>query len=1148
MASLAFSNKQFLVIVVLASFALSCLLVQPSYGQVAGATLSGAVKDPSGAAIPMAQVSIKNVATGVTRNLTTDSVGFYSAPNLLPGDYEVTFTAQGFAREVRTGVNLDVGAQQVLDATMRVGQISQAVEVTTEAPLVQLTSSAITGDVNATTVRELPLNGRSWTDLATLQPGVASVQTHAPQSNRGFGSEVTISGGRPQENNYRLDGVTVNDYMNGAPGNVLGGDLGVDAIQEFKVLTSNYSAEYGRTSGGVVNAITRSGTNSFHGSAYEFLRNSALDTRNFFDGPTVPPFKRNEFGASAGGPIHKDKIFIFGNYEGIRQSKTITTVPTVPSLAARQGIIRDSSGNPEDQHGCSFQGWTQTNGCPKSGASIVPLTMQSQCAPEGNGATSHLLAPGQAGFCVDDSAAKYLTFWPTPTANSPLLGSGNTALVSFPSPTIVAENFGTLRADWKFSEKDSVFVTYLNEDNPQTVPDPLNDVLDNNHIKRQTVALEETHVFGSAFVNSARVGYNRVYAANDDNVGAINAASSDTSLTSDPGRTASQVYTGQITHFMGSTLSANGNTWVWNSYQFYDDAFWTHGAHSTKFGFAVEHMQTADAARTEPGGLWHFGSLTAFLTNQPTAFETGIASTQGPRNMRQTLFGGYIQDDWRLRPNLTLNLGLRYEMVTVPTEADNHISLLPQITSPQFRLGSPAYGNATERDFSPRVGFAWDPFGNQKTAVRGGFGIFDTLPLPYETTILFSNAAPYASLFNKPKIPGGAFYQGGFGLLQAGQNEASFIEQNPHRSYVMQWNLSIQRQLAPSLAAVVGYVGSHGVHQQFRSDDINFVLPVSTSAGYLWPVPVGNGAVLNQNFGEIRGVMWPMSTSYHALQVGVQKKMSHGVQLQTSFTWGKSIDEGSSSGFGDSFTNSISSEHWFDLKLSRGLSDFNVGRSLVINVIWDVPAPKFSLQPFSWGLSGWEFGGIVTVRDGTPFSATFGTDGDPLGMNSTDPWDFPNRLTGPGCATLTNPGNPNNYVKTQCFAIPTAPDVNFFNSGGGIGCDPAFGSTTKGDPNYLWCFNLRGNAGRNILIGPGESNLDFSLYKNNPIRRISESFNVQFRAEIFNILNHPNFAVPVNQTNTDIFASDGTSNAAAGVLTSTSTDSRQIQFALKLIW
>jgi hypothetical protein len=1089
------SNKQISGLIAFAVWALSLLLALPSNGQVTGATLSGAVKDPSGAVIPKAQVAIKNAATGITRNLISDSAGFYSAPNLLPGDYDVTFSAAGFATQIRKGINLDVGAQQVVDATMQVGQVAQTVEVTTEAPLVQLTSSALTAEVSATTVRELPLNGRSWTDLATLQPGVALIETHASQSNRGYGSQVTISGGRPQQNNYRLDGITVNDYMNGAPGNVQGGELGVDAIQEFSVLTSNYSAEYGRTSGGVVNAITRSGTNSLHGSAYEFLRNSALDARNFFDGAQIPPFRRNEFGVSLGGPIRRNKVFIFGNYEGIRQSKTTTTVSTVPSVAARGGNL------------CS-----------------VPTGVSPACTP--------------TTVTVDPSAQAYLPLWPLP--NGPVLGNGDTAVLTFHSPQITREDFATTRADVKFSDKDSLSVTYLYEDNPSTTPDLLNAILFSNHSKRQTVALEETHMFSSGFVNSARVGYNRVYAAQNADGQAINPLTSEASLASDPGRNAAQVFVGGITRFTGGTLSTNLNVWVWNSYQFYDDASWTHGAHTTKLGFAVEHMQTADAAGSERGGLWRFGSLTAFLTNKPKAFETGIASTQGPRNMRQTLFGGYVQDDWRWRSNLTLNLGVRYEMVTVPTEAENKISLLPAITSPKFRLGSPAYANATTRDFSPRVGFAWDPFRNQRTAVRGGFGIFDTLPLPYETTILFSNAFPFASLLTLPKAPAGSFYQGGFSLLQpANSDQASYIEQNPHRSYVMQWNLSVQQQLAPSLAAVVGYVGSRGVHQEFRSDDVNIVLPVLTSAGYLWPNPVASGNVVNQNFGEIRNVTWPMSTAYDALQVGVQKRMSHGLQIQTSFTWGKSIDEGSSSGFGDSFSNSISSEHWFDLKLSRGLSDFNVGRSLVINAIWDAPSPKLSFQPLGWALNGWEFGGIYTVRDGTPFTPTFGTDGDPLGLNSTDPWAFPNRLTGSGCKALTSPGNPSNYVKTQCFAVPTAPTQAFYDAN----CDPSFG-----DPTLLQCSNLRGNSGRNILIGPGESNLDFFVYKNNPIRRISESFNVQFRAEIFNILNHPNFAVPVNPTNTDIFDSTGAPNAVAGQLTSTSTDSRQIQFALKVIW
>src|ERR1700681_1973672 len=278
------------------------------YPQVVGATLSGTVTDQSGAVIPDAQISVKNVATGLTRDITSDAAGFYAAPNLLPGNYEITVSASGFATQVRTGINLTVGSQQVLNLTVQVGRVTEKVQVAGEAPAVQLATSSLSAVVNSTTVRELPLNGRSWTDLATLQPGVDAIQTQpsfavgANRGNRGFGNQITIDVARPQQNNYRLDGVSLNDYANGAPGSVLGGSLGVDAIQEFSVLTSNYSAEYGKTSGGVINAITRAGTNQIHGSVYEFIRNSALDARNFFDADAIPPFKRNQFGGAVGGP------------------------------------------------------------------------------------------------------------------------------------------------------------------------------------------------------------------------------------------------------------------------------------------------------------------------------------------------------------------------------------------------------------------------------------------------------------------------------------------------------------------------------------------------------------------------------------------------------------------------------------------------------------------------------------------------------------------------------------------------------------------------------------------------------------------------------------------------------------------------------
>src|SRR5580704_5113898 len=340
-----FLQKRDLVLTVILILAIAGFGAREALAQVSGATLSGTVKDTSESIIPNAQVSITDVSTGVTRNVFSDSAGLYTAPNLLPGTYEVRVTATGFSTHVQKDLTLTVGGQQVLDISMQVGQVSQTVEVTTEAPTVELTSSTISAEVNATTVRELPLNGRSWTDLAALQPGVGQIgimqsfnNGGAGRGNRGFGSELTVAGARPTQNNYRLDGVSINDYSNGS-GSVLGGTLGVDAIQEFSVLTGSFSAEYGKTAGGVVNATTRSGTNQFHGSAYEFLRNSALDARNYFDPAKIPPFRRNQFGASIGGPIQKDRTFIFGDYEGIRQALGLTQVDIVPSANAREGIL-----------------------------------------------------------------------------------------------------------------------------------------------------------------------------------------------------------------------------------------------------------------------------------------------------------------------------------------------------------------------------------------------------------------------------------------------------------------------------------------------------------------------------------------------------------------------------------------------------------------------------------------------------------------------------------------------------------------------------------------------------------------------------------------------------------------------------------------
>ena len=1078
--------------------------------QVSGGTLSGTITDPSGRAVPQAQIVIKNMATGVERAVTTNTDGFYTAVNLLPGDYQITISAKGFNTETKTGINMTVGAQQTFDLALQIGSLTHRVEVFTEAPAVQVTTSEISATVNATTVRELPLNGRSWTDLAALQPGVETIQTQptfttgADRGNRGFGQQLTISGARPQQNNYRLDGVSLNDYANGAPGSVLGGNLGVDAIQEFSVLTSNYSAEYGKTSGGVVNAVTRSGTNAFHGSVYEFLRNSALDARNFFEDPTAPkaPFKRNQFGGAVGGPIVKNRTFFFADYEGIRQSKGIAEVDSVPSNAARVGLLCSNPAGADPSNPCA------TNQLPAG--------------------------PGTDANGVDLKAKAYFPLYPVP--NGPIRGNGDIATFTFAGQQVVNENFVTARIDHKFTNKDSLFGTYLFDRTPYSAPDGMNNVLLGSTSARQIVAVEETHSFTPTFVNAVRFGFNHEAVNNNQSLKAINPVATDGSLGSFAGRNAAQVQIGGETLLPGGVGGLPTYLYHWNSFQVYDDAFLNRGKHTIKFGVAVERMLLQATALTDPSGIWQFSDVEHFLTNAPSRFQGGIVSTLSPRDIRQTVFGGYVQDDWRWRPNLTLNLGLRYEMATVPTEIHGKLANLRNLTDAVPHLGDPFFvNNPTSKNVEPRIGFAWDPLRNGKVAIRGGAGLFDVLPLPYQFILLVTQASPFFQ-YTSIKNPGaGTFFDGVLPPFPANKLRQTYTDPSPKRNYVTQWNLNVQFQLTSSLSAMAAYVGSRGVHQPFRVDDADMALPTLTPAGYVWDP---NASRLNDNYGSIRGMFYQGRSYFNALELQLAKRMSHGFQLQGTFTWGKSIDTSSATVAGDAFGNSISSLNWFDMRLTRGLSDFNVGRTLVVNGTWDIPAAKSFSGPARWITDGWELGTILTVSDGVPFTPTWGTGDDPALTQNNDDWAFPNRVGGPGCKSLTNPGNPNNYIKTGCFAIPTAPDAAFFTANNCQG----------GDLTNLQCFNLRGNAGRNILIGPGITSLDFSVFKNNRIKRISENFNVQFRAEIFNIVNHANFAPPTTPDNTDIFFSDGTSTGVAGLLTRTTIPERQIQFAIKIIF
>jgi hypothetical protein len=1057
----------------------------PAEAQVSGATLSGIVTDTSGGAVVNATVSIKNFATGVVREVTTNSDGFYSAPNLLPGNYEVTVKAVGFSTVVQKGITLTVGAQQALNLSLKVGQVNTTVEVSAAPPDVQTTSSTIGATVDSTTVRELPLNGRDWTSLATLEPGVSNIPNQvgtgfsANKGNRGFGNQLSNSGHRANENTYRVNGVSINDYSNGSPGGASGLNLGVDGIQEFSVLTSDYTAEYGRTSGAVINAITKSGTNEFHGTTFFFDRDKIFDAKNYFDPPgPIPSFRRVQFGGSGGTALVKDKTFVYGTYEGVRQNRPGSQTIHVPTDAER--------------------------------ALAVP------------------------------AVAPYLKLWPEAPAGTLVDSNGVTQTFNVAIPSISNENYFTGRVDQKISEKDNLAASYFWDSGPQSQSDPLKNAIHQVFSRRQMASAEETHIFSPALVNTFRAGVSRVRGDINDPVSGDSVAT-DKTLAIAPGAGGPPQIgvPGVLTTAIGLG-GLNRFLHRWTSGQFYDDAFVTRSTHSIKMGFAFERMLYNITEKLSPNGrLNNYPSLAALLNNAPNRLNALAPGGSNEVAIRESLFAGYVQDDWRFRPNLTVNMGVSYEFTTLPKNANNRIQeittltncatpgVAPGPTSPcgPVHVNSFIASNPTTKNFEPRIGFSWDPFKNGKTAVRGGFGIFDVLPLPYEFGLNTAATAPFQIIGFDSNATLGSGIDPNISF-NPNKIRNRYIDQTPKRADVLNWNFNVQRELAPTWTLLVGYVGSRAVHLSVAADDINLVAPVMTSAGIVIP---SNTYQLDPNWGGanggvapgspggagIRPVLFDGESTYHGLQAQLKKAMGHGLQGQVSYTYGNCKDTSSAPVTGDTYLNSIAVPLLLNHSYRVGACDFDIRQTVVGTFIWDVPGPKTGTASYLAG--GWELGTILTATSGSPFTVTFGGGGDPLntGYNGDFSMDYANLVS--GCNAT--PGVTKNSLgqllafNPNCFT--PAPAV-----AGGV---------------------LVGNSGRNRFYGPGLTTVDFSAFKNFQLR---ERFKLQFRAEFFNIMNHPNFAAPnfLNDANNSI----GTSNA--GVIGSTSTPSRQIQLGLKFSW
>jgi hypothetical protein len=1039
-----------------------CRMAQPAFGQTNRSNLSGTVVDPSGAQIPNAKVMITNVETGISRTVATNNSGVYSAASLVPGRYSIQVSAKGFTTEELQNVVLTVGQSSVENITLKIGSVSQKVVVEDNPASVDTSSSDLSASVQGQTMRALPLNGRSWTDLAELSPGVTAIKTQPPISapdrmKRGLGGELSISGGRPQQNSYLLDGININDYSNAGPGSVLGGNLGVDALQEFNVITTNPPAQYGRTASGVITAVTRSGTNQIHGSAYEFARNAALDARNYFDGPQIPDFSRNQYGGSFGGPIRKDHAFIFGDYEGVRQNLGLSVLDTVPTANARAGIL--STGN------------------------VTP----------------------------DPSIVNFLnTFYPLPNVGPT---DGDIGNYTFPAYQVTSENYFTIRFDQTFSAANSLGVVYLYDNAPSQQPDEFNNVSILSKTVRQTISILQTHIVSPTTVNTFHIGYNRDNAGSPYAANAVKPAAKDTAFGFQPTDAAGQVMVPGLTNFSGGTTSASPLLFHWNSYQGYDDVSLTHGIHTIAVGGSFERIYDNQLSSDAPGGIFSFNSLSDFMTNQPFSFITTLPSTLTPRNLRQNIFGVYAMDDIRIRPYFTLNLGLRYEISSVPYEVHGKLSNLRVLAGNTPHTGNPYIQNPTFKNIEPRLGFAWDPFHDGKTSVRSGFGVYDVLPYIVEMGSGVDAAYPFAEDASTSNLPAGAFPTGAYTIVANDTSTRNYyvLQYNPPRNYVLMWNMNVQRAFGQNTTLLVGYVGSRGIHNWYQTDDGNIVLPTydKTTNSYYWPTPIGSGTVVDPSVGQTLDARWNGDSYFEGLESQLTEANNHGLEGQVSYTWSRCIDTSSGSAASDQYRNSLNVDLYTAPRTHRGPCDTNIGQTLTVHTMWSIPSSEKLHGVAGWLANGWQVGGIANASSGPPFSVTIG--GDPLGTNAAIPFDFPDRVK--GCKLTT--GNPNAFINTSCFPFPNP-------------------------------VNRMGNAGRNELVGPSQFEIDFSGYKNTPLKRISEAASLQIRAEIYNILNHTNFDAPTDHF--QIYDGSGNPVPSAGLIDQTVTTSRQIQLGVKLVF
>jgi hypothetical protein len=903
----------------------------PVHAQIEG-SIAGVVTDPSGLAVAEASISVLEITTHAERRLSSDGAGRYMAADLAPGTYSLEVAHRGFQVSRIDGLQLTAGRTLWSDVELRIGASRDAVVVTAESQPVDTQAGAWGSAVSQQQLAALPLNGRDVFDLASQQIGVTTPASAYASINTGLGVHISVNGSRPSENAFRLDGIYINDSSGSAPASAAGYLLGIEAIAELNLVTAPFSAEYGRSDGGVLTAVSKAGTNEYHGAAYEYLRNSAFDAKNFFDPASepAPAFHRNQFGALIGGPIVKDKLFFLANYEGIRIASNDTQTIVTPDAQARSGLL------------------------PVKGA-LTQVTLSSKIAP-------------------------YLGFYPLP--NGVDLGNG-TGDYSTAVPTGTREDFATGRLDYDRSERWRFNTRYTFDDSDSTTGDPFRVWSYRNNSHNNLVQSTGQFVPSPNTVQEIRLAFSQIR-----NGRLASSAPGDAAGAFVPGQNVGALQVTGLSDFGGDSARTTPMYFTLSDAQIGYSLTRIVGAHKFTAGASYDRILLDETGDLDRAGYYQFSSLQSFLAAQPSKLNILAPNSGTLRHWRLQQFSGYVQDDVRASRRLTFAVGLRYEMATTPVERDGKVaSLRNPLTDTSIVVGGPLFVNPSKRNFAPRVSLAWDPTGHGRTVVRAGAGIFYDLLGTRELLVSGLYMPPFYTRYQVSKPP----FPSALSAIPAasGSVAVQMLSYYPNQPYVFQDQLLVEHQFAPNITGQIGYAGSRGLHLEGAINNINTTQPQFLPNGQIY-FPANNPLV-NPAFSSI-GIRTPSFDSvYDSLNAGLQMTVLKSLRIQSKFAWSKSIDDDSTAVHDDFYAN-LTVPTMYNFRQNRGPSDFDCPFTFATNFVYELP--RSGSRTADRVIGGWQLDGTFQAQSGNAFNPTVGFDNAHLGGSSSDQGQRPNLVLG----------------------------------------------------------------------------------------------------------------------------------------------------------